>query len=188
MEHPQQAKLDQQIARQLRHLRQQRNWTLDQLASKTGISKSTLSRLEKADVSPTTDMLAKLCSAYTLTLSRLMLLIEDNFQPHYPVSQQPVWTDPKTGFVRRSLSPPASTLAGEVLECTIPANTTITYEQPPKTGLEHHLVMQDGEITLSLDHTSYTLRPGESLRYQLTGASRFQTPAKSAARYYLFIV
>ncbi|OKH86450.1 helix-turn-helix domain-containing protein [Thalassospira sp. TSL5-1] len=188
MEQTQQNTLDQQIARQLRHLRQQQTWSLDTLASKTGISKSTLSRLEKADVSPTTDMLAKLCSAYSLTLSRLMLLIEEDFQPYYPVKQQPVWTDPETGFIRRSLSPPASTLAGEVLECTIPANTTITYAQPPKIGLEHHLVLQEGELTLSLDNRHYTLKPGDSLRYQLTGTSCFQTPPASAARYYLFIV
>ncbi len=188
MKPTQQTTLDQQIARQLRQLRQQQAWTLDDLAGRTGISKSTLSRLEKADVSPTTDMLAKLCSAYSLTLSRLMLLIEEDFEPHYPADTQPVWTDPETGFVRRSLSPPASTLAGEVLECTIPANTTITYAQPPKIGLEHHLILQAGELTLSIESKCYTLKPGDSLRYQLSGTSCFQTPPKSAARYYLFIV
>ena len=33
-----------------------------------------------------------------------------------------------------------------------------------------------------------TLRPGDCLRYQLAGASLFETPRDSGARYLLFIV
>ncbi|AUG55381.1 helix-turn-helix domain-containing protein [Thalassospira marina] len=188
MKQTQQKSLDQQIANQLRSLRQQRNWTLDDVASQTGISKSTLSRLEKADVSPTTGMLAKLCAAHDITLSRLMMLAEENYEPFYSVSDQPVWTDPETAYVRRSVSPPAAQLTGEVLECIIPPNTTITYAQPPKIGLEHHLVMIDGELTLSIDDVRYALKQGDCLRYQLTGQSSFQTSPGNGARYHLFIL
>lgn len=183
-----QISIDHQIAAQLRSLRQAKGWTLDDLASQSGISKSTLSRLEKVDVSPTTTLLAKLCTTYDITLSRLMHLIEATFEPLILHTRQKTWTDPETGFSRCSLSPPATQLKGEVLECVLPPDTTIKYAQPPRTGLEHHLVMLEGELTLILADTLYDLKPGDCVRYQLSGSSSFQTPKHIFARYHLFIV
>ncbi|OSQ36424.1 helix-turn-helix domain-containing protein [Thalassospira mesophila] len=183
-----QTTIDQQIATRLKALRQAQGWTLDDLASQSGISKSTLSRLEKAEVSPTTALLAKLCATHQITLSRLMHLVEATFEPLIRRADQKTWKDNETGFTRRSLSPPTSQLDGEVLECIIPPDTTITYAQPPKTGLEHHLVMQEGELTLIIAGAPYELTQGDCLRYQLTGSSSFQTPRHSLARYHLFIL
>jgi hypothetical protein len=42
--------------------------------------------------------------------------------------RQPVWTDPETGFRRRSVSPPAQNLAGEAIEGQLEAGTRITYD------------------------------------------------------------
>jgi hypothetical protein len=70
-------------------------------------------------VSPTASVLGKLCAAYGLPVSRLMHMVEDDFTPLLRRSAQPVWTDPTIGFRRRSVSPPARTLAGEVLECEL---------------------------------------------------------------------
>ena len=73
-------------------------------------------------------MLGRLCAAYGLTMSRLMLMVEDDFAPLVPESAQPVWVDASAGFRRRSVSPPAAALAGEVLACRrwtpVPASNT----------------------------------------------------------------
>ncbi|WP_417843285.1 helix-turn-helix domain-containing protein [Thalassospira sp.] len=189
MEQTPEDSIDIKIATQLRVLRQNHGWTLETLASNSGISKSTLSRLEKADVSATTILLARLCSTYGITLSRLIYMAEENnFTPLILNNDQEIWTDPDTGFIRRSLSPPTGRLRGEVLECIIPADTTITYAQPPQTGLEHHLVMQAGKLTLTLDDKQYVLNQGDCLRYQLSGSSSFQTSPDHIARYQLFIL
>jgi hypothetical protein len=57
-------------------------------------------------------VLGKLCAVYGLTPSRLMHLVEDDFPALVPHNTQPVWTDPETGFRRRTVSPPARALAG----------------------------------------------------------------------------
>jgi quercetin dioxygenase-like cupin family protein len=99
-----------------------------------------------------------------------------------------VWEDADTGFRRRAVSPPAQTLAGEGLECTIGAGTRIVYDAPPRSGLEHHLYMLDGALTVTVDETVHELAPGDCLRYQLFGTSVFETPADRTARYVLFMV
>jgi len=180
--------LDQRLAGRLKALRLARGWSLDELAGRAGVSRATLSRLENAEVSPTANVLGKLCGAYGLTMSRLMRMVEDDFAPLVPAAAQALWVDDSTGFTRRSVSPPSQKLAGEVLACELASDAHIRYDQAPRAGMEHHLVMLEGELSLTVDGQAYTLAPGDCLRYQLQGASAFDTPPHCGARYLLFIV
>lgn len=180
--------MDHRIAQRLRALRVERGWSLDELAKLSAVSRATLSRLENAEVSPTASVLGKLASAFGLTISRLMRMVEDDFAPFVPRQAQALWIDPETGYRRRSLSPPAQSLAGEVLECELPAGTRIVYERSPRPGLEHHVVLLDGELAITLSGQTYRLKAGDCLRYQLFGSSIFETGKGNSARYILFIV
>jgi transcriptional regulator with XRE-family HTH domain len=189
MEHPpDEASIDRRIAQRLRGLRAERNWSLDELARRSNVSRATLSRLENAEVSPTASVLGKLCAAYGLAMSRLMYMVEDDFAPLVRRSSQPMWTDPAVGFRRRSVSPPAQTLAGEALECELEPGVRITYDRPPRRGSEHHLLLIEGQLEVAVDGQAYDLQPGDCLRYQLFGPSAFATPAQCGARYVLFMV
>jgi transcriptional regulator with XRE-family HTH domain len=179
---------DQRLAQRLKSLRAERGWSMDHLATLSNVSRATLSRLENAEVSPTANVLGKLCAAYGLTMSRLMRMVEDDFAPLVPRAAQPVWTDPATGFRRRSVSPPAHALAGELIECELPPATRIDYESSPRPGLEHHLHLVEGQLEVTVDGQAHALNPGDCLRYQLFGASAFATPAHSGAMYFVFIV
>lgn len=182
------AETDTRLADRLRDLRADRGWSLDELARRSGASRATLSRIENGDVSPTASVLGRLCAAYGLTMSRLMHLVEDTFPPVVTASTQPVWTDPETGFRRRIVSPPAKGLSGEALDCALPAGASITYDEPPRPGLEHHLVLREGRLRVTLDARAHDLLPGDCLRYRLFGKSTFSTPDDSGARYLLFMV
>lgn len=182
------ATIDQRIAQRLKGLRTERGWSLDELAGRCYVSRATLSRLENAEVSPTASVLGKLCAAYGLTMSRLMRMVEDDFVPLVRSDAQPVWTDPESGFRRRSVSPPARNLAAEVLECTLRPDTRISYDAPPRPGLEHHLLMLEGQLQVTVEGRVHDLGPGDCLRYQLFGPSLFRTPDHASARYLLFIL
>ena len=58
----------------------------------------------------------------------------------------------------------------------------------PLPGLEHHLWMLDGELSLEIDGAAYRLKPGDCMRYLLAGPSRFVCGEKRAARYLLSMV
>ena len=180
--------VDQRIAQRLKGLRAERGWSLDQLATRSAISRATLSRLENAEVSPTANVLCKLCAVYGLTMSRLMHMVEQELAPVVRADAQAVWSDPETGFRRRSVSPPAQSLAGEALDCTLAPDTRIAYDEPPRPGLEHHLLLIEGRLSVTVGGNTHDLRPGDCLRYQLFGPSAFATPADSGARYFLFMV
>jgi len=182
------ASIEQRIALRLRSLRGERGWSLDELANRSKVSRATLSRIENGEVSPTASVLGKLCAAYGLTMSRLMYMVEDGFAPLVRRDTQPVWTDPKNGFRRRSVSPPGQTLAAEALECELDPGMRIAYDRPPRQGLEHHLILIEGQLELTIDGQTHDLRPGDCLRYQLIGPSAFATPEQCGARYVLFMV
>jgi len=180
--------LDRLIAQRLKSLRAERDWSLDELARRSSVSRATLSRLENAEVSPTANVLAKLCAAYGLTMSRLMHMVEGDFAPLVPRDAQAEWIDRSVGFRRRSVSPPSQTLAAEALECEIEPGQRIAYENAPRPGLEHHLLLLEGQLEVTVGGQTYNLKPGDCLRYQLFGPSAFSTPKRRGARYVLFMV
>lgn len=180
--------LDVQIASRLRALRAERNWSLEDLAERSKVSRATLSRLENAEVSPTASVLGRLCAAYGMAMSRLMRMVEDEFEPIVRREKQWVWRDQTAAFERRSVSPPNAGLAGEVIECSLGPGTKISYPEPSKPGLEHHLVMLEGRLRLTVNDAAHDVGAGDCLRYQLHGATEFATPDDTGARYILFMV
>jgi transcriptional regulator with XRE-family HTH domain len=180
--------IDRQLAHRLKALRRQRGWSLDRLAGDSGVSRATLSRLENAEVSATAQVLGKLAAAYGLSVSRLIALAEEGVRAHLPADAQPIWRDPESGLVRRTVSPPDRALAGEVVAVELPAVARIAYDRPPRPGLEHHLLLQEGRLTVTLGREVHRLAAGDCLRYRLFGPSVFETPDGTGARYLLFVV
>ena len=176
------------LADRLKRLRQERGWSLDRLAEESGLSRATLSRLEKAEVSPTAEVLSKLCTAYALAMSRLLALVEETVSPVVRRQNQLTWRDEEAGFLRRAVSPPGGHLNAEVLECELQAGAQLAYETPPLPGLEHHLVLLEGSLDVTVEGQLHQLAAGDCLRYRLFGASAFRTNEKSAARYLLVLV
>ncbi|MGM3173944.1 helix-turn-helix domain-containing protein [Dickeya lacustris] len=184
---PELSDLDQRIATRLASLRREKGWSLDDLAQHSGISRATLSRLERAQSSPSAALLGRLCAVYGCTMSRLLADVE--IQPPQPLNtrQQPVWIDPETGFIRRSVSPPCAGFRAEMIQGELPAAARIRYNAPPLPGLEHHIYLLSGQLHLSLDDEVYELGSGDSLRYRLYGSSGFYNPGPEPVRYLMAI-
>ncbi|MBU2972134.1 XRE family transcriptional regulator [Pseudoalteromonas sp. C2R02] len=179
---------DHVLAVRLKNIRIEQGLSLDDLAKKSGVSRASLSRIEKGDVSPTAQVLGKLCSAFEITLSRLMLMIESHSNSVIKHDKQMVWQDPETGFIRRSLSPPSKQFSAEVLECELPTHCHIQYDASPTPNLEHHLVLQQGCLEVTIEGEIHNLNPGDCLRYRLNGSSAFKVIGPVCVKYYLTIV
>jgi transcriptional regulator with XRE-family HTH domain len=180
--------IEARLAARLASLRADCGWSLDELAQRTGISRSTLSRLERAQVSPTAALLGKLCTAYGRTLSHLLAEVEAEPPLLVRAEEQLVWTDAASGFVRRSVSPPHAGLRGEVIEGTLSPGADIAYDAPSVVGMEQHLWVLEGAVEITLGGSVYDLRAGDCLRFRLWGSSRFRCPGPDPVRYALVIV
>jgi transcriptional regulator with XRE-family HTH domain len=85
-----------------------------------------ISKIERAEASPTAALLGRLSAAFGLTLSAL--LAEAETQPHGPVraEAQALWRDPATGYIRRQVSAsPTSPL--ELTEVELPPGAAVSF-------------------------------------------------------------
>ncbi|MBP2836941.1 helix-turn-helix domain-containing protein [Dickeya parazeae] len=178
---------DRRLAERLAALRRERDWSLDELSHRSGISRATLSRLERMASSPTAVLLGRLCAVYGCTMSGLLAEVELPLPQKLSVTQQPVWVDPETGFIRRVVSPSSAGFRAEMIHGELPAGVRIDYNAPPLAGLEHHLYVLDGQLTITLEGVIHTLGPQDSLRYRLYGGSGFHNPGPGPVRYLIAI-
>ena len=179
--------VERRLAGRLALLRAERGLSLDELAERTGISRATLSRIERAETSPTAAMLGRLCAAYGWTLSRLMVEAEGQAPALVPAGSQPLWTDPETGFRRRVISPPGPGLRLEILSGEMPAGRSIAYPGAPVPGMEQHLLLQSGLLDFTLGDRCWRLHPGDCLRLHIDGPTRLHAPGPEPARYLIAI-
>ncbi|MFF4621686.1 helix-turn-helix domain-containing protein [Nonomuraea jabiensis] len=176
------------LAGRLAELRVERGWSLEELASHSGISRSTLSRLERGEISPTAALLGKLCAVYGRTMSRLLAEVESEPPQLVRAGAQAVFRDEKSGFVRRSVSPPHPGMRGEVVEGRLRPGADISYDAPPVPGLEQHIWVLEGAVEITADGHPHTVEAGDCLRFRLWGPSRFRCPGPDPVRYALLIV
>src|SRR5882757_7518707 len=87
-----------QLALRISSERRHRSWSLAELASRSGVSKAMLSKIERQEVSPTAPVLLRIATAFELTLAEL--LTETREEERYQrAADQPVWRDPATNYL-----------------------------------------------------------------------------------------
>ena len=152
--------LDQTIATvgpRLRTLRKERETTLTDLASETGISVSTLSRLESGERRPTLELLLRLAQAYGVTLDELV-------------------DAPPTGDPRINLRPvkargmtmlPLSRRAGgiQAYKLVLPGRKRRQAPQPQSHEGYEWLYVLDGNLRVVLGEHDLVLAPGEAAEF-----------------------
>jgi XRE family transcriptional regulator, regulator of sulfur utilization len=153
-----------QLGVRLRTERQRRRVSLAALADASGVSRSMISDIERAAKMPTVLVLARLATALGVTVSRL--LGED--QPARVImmrhADQPAITE-KSGWQRRILSPNLPGVEFEFIRTTVLAGVVVGEFPPHLSGSREYVVVERGELTITLDGTEYVLVAGDSLYY-----------------------
>ncbi|WP_217145904.1 helix-turn-helix domain-containing protein [Streptomyces sp. AC627_RSS907] len=180
--------VDARLAARLAELRAERGWSLDELAERSGLSRSTLSRVERAETSPTASFLNRLCAVYGRTMSRLLSEVEAEPALVVRAAEQPLWEDRASGFARRSVSPPHAGLRGELVEGRLTAGADIAYDRPPVPGLEQHIWVLAGALEVTAQDVGHHLGTGDCLRLRVWGPTRFRCAGPEDARYVLAVV
>ena len=180
--------VDIRLGARLAELRAQHGWSLGELAERSGVSRSTLSRAERAEISPTAALLNRLCGVYGRTMSQLLSEVEAAPALLIRGAEQPVWEDRASGFVRRSVSPPHTGLRGELVEGRLRAGADLAYDRPPVPGLEQHIWVLEGALQVTAQDVEHRLDAGDCLRLRVWGPTRFRCPGPEGVRYVLAVV
>ncbi|MFI5793641.1 helix-turn-helix domain-containing protein [Streptomyces sp. NPDC051677] len=180
--------VDARLGARLAELRAERGWSLGELAERSGVSRSTLSRAERAETSPTASLLNRLCGVYGRTMSQLLSEVEAEPALLVRAADQQVWQDRTSGFLRRSVSPPHTGLRGELVEGRLRPGADIAYDRPPVPGLEQHIWVLEGALDVTAQDVGHHLDAGDCLRLRVWGPTRFRCSGPDAVRYVLAVV
>jgi transcriptional regulator with XRE-family HTH domain len=146
----------------LKELRTEQGWTLERLASRSGLSKPFLSRLESGD--------RQASIAAALTLARIFKVSLD-FLFESPLASEPCLviraedtvTRRANGLTYAALSNPDRLLNLQPMLVTVPA------DRPGNEHFQHEgeewIHVLTGRLTLSLAGDTYDLNPGDSAHF-----------------------
>lgn len=180
--------LDTAIGNNLRHLRLAQGMTLDALAEASGVSRAMISRIERSETSPTAQLLDRICAALGTSLSVFFADAESPPSPLLPFDRQPVWRDPETGYLRRSVSPAATGSGIDLIEVEFPAGATVAFApQAANTGINQHLWLIDGVMRIGVGETRYDLGPGDCLYMPVAAGITFHNPGTETAHYAIVV-
>jgi len=181
--------INQLIAQRLRELRDTQGLSLAQLAERSGVSRSNISLIERGESSATATVLDKLSAALGVTVASLFeKSAADAPSPMARVEDQPVWTDPGSGYVRRNLSP-AMYSPIQLVEVSFPAGQRVAYETSTRDAEVHQQVwLIEGRMEVTVGATLWTLAPGDCLAVRLDQPIAWHNPTDQTARYLVALV
>jgi hypothetical protein len=102
-------------------------------------------------------------------------------------AEQPEWTDPASGYVRRDLSP-ATRSPIQLVEVHFPAGQRVAYE----TGQREREIYQqiwiiEGCMEITVGETRWRLASGDCLAMKLDCPIHYHNPGRKAAHYLVSI-
>jgi transcriptional regulator with XRE-family HTH domain len=160
------------------------------MATKSGVSRSMISLVERGESSPTAVVLEKLAAGLGVTLASLF----DAPAPASadgPVSrhsEQSEWQDPGSGYVRRNISPPGTSQPIQIVEVIFPAAASVAFETGPRNTRVHQQIwVLEGAMDITVGGDRHRLRKGDCLAMQLDQPTMFHNPTRKVARYVVVI-
>src|SRR6201997_229117 len=156
--------ISQRLAQRIRLERDSRGWSLAELAERSGVSKATISKIERAEVSPTAVVLVRLASAFDLTLAGLMLRAESQGGRLSRATEQPVWRDPQTGYVRKQVfGRPDHPV--EIVRVELPARQQVTLPASSYAHIRQLVYVQSGNLVITEGGERHGLGTGDCLGF-----------------------
>lgn len=184
--------LNQRIAERVRELRAALGFSLDALASKSGVSRSMLSLIERGESSPTAVILEKLAAGLRVTLAELFDAPATAAPPPTgPVARredQTEWQDPASGYIRRNISPPWVPQPMRIVEVHFPPGARVAFENGARDARVHQQIwVLEGTMDITLGEKRHRLREGDCLAMQLNHPTMFHNPTRKPAHYVVVI-
>ncbi|WP_433051360.1 helix-turn-helix domain-containing protein [Dactylosporangium sp. CS-033363] len=161
------------IARQVKGLRQGRRWSLDELASRSGVSKGMLVQIEGARTNPSIGTLCRIAESFGVNVG-LLLEAEPEVVVRVVGADEPpvLWRGPGggTGRLLRGVNDPAFV---EVWEWRMaPGEEHDSGDHAPRTREIIHV--DAGSITVQVGETDYPVATRETIDFPADRPHRYR--------------
>jgi transcriptional regulator with XRE-family HTH domain len=176
-------KLSECIAQRVRNFRAEAGLSLEALAEKSGVSKSMISLIERAETSATAVVLDRIAAALGCSLTSFFENDETSHDPLSKRASQSIWCDPDSGYVRRMLSPPHFDSPIELIEVTFPAGARVAYAATPGRDLHQQLWVISGAMEVRVGDELFSLSAGDCLATKVGDTVVYTNPHAKDARY-----
>jgi transcriptional regulator with XRE-family HTH domain len=167
-------------------LRAEHGLSLDVLAARSGVSRSMISLIERAETSATAVVLEKLATALGVVLASLFDPPSDR-PANGPVArkqEQPTWKDPASGYVRRNVSPAGVAQPMHIVDVHFPPGERVRFDTGARdTTVYQQIWVLRGAMTVTVGKDRYALKEGDCLAMTLDRPTSFHNPTRKAARY-----
>jgi transcriptional regulator with XRE-family HTH domain len=179
--------IDRRLAERIHAEREARGWSLEELATRSAVSRAMISKIERGESSPTAALLGRLSGAFGLSLSRLLAQAEAAAGGRLSrAADQSLWQDPATGFRRRALTPlgPTGTPPLELIEAELPPGAEIAYPAAAYAFIQdQQMVVLAGSLRFRQGEETHDLGAGDCLRLGPPAGCVFSNPGKISCRY-----
>lgn len=154
--------LDARIGVRIRTERESRGWSLTELSQRASVSRAMIHKVERGESSPTANLLGKLSGAFGLSISSLIARAETQQGRLLRAQDQPIWTDPETGYLRRHISP-QSDLPVDLLQITLPAGQNVPMPASAYAFQRQLIWVLQGELVFIEGDIRHALQQGDCL-------------------------
>jgi len=176
------------IASRIRQLRDEQDLSLAALAERSGVSRSNISLIERGESSATATVLDKLSAALGVTVASLFEQPTEVPAPVSRAAEQPVWTDPASGYVRRNLSPPVDSPI-QLVEVSFPPGQCVSYETAARdVDVQQQVWLIEGTMEVAVGESHWTLCAGDCLAMRLDQPVTYHNATDKPARYLVALV
>jgi transcriptional regulator with XRE-family HTH domain len=180
------ANMNASLAAVVASARLRRGWSVNALAQASSVSRTMIAKIERDEVQPTAALLARLSAALGMTLSELIASAEGAPERVARHQRQPLWTDPQSGYVRRAVSPDASSML-QLVEVELPASARVAMPRESYLFIDQQIWVLEGRLRFIEGQQTHDLEAGDCLQLGEPQACGFENPTASACRYLVAI-
>lgn len=177
--------LHQQVCIRVKNLRKAKGWTLEQLSSLSGVSRSMLSQIERGAANPTLGVAYRIAQAFNLTLGDLVDVgpVAAAIDVVRNGDRSAIFREDGACLIR-TLSPLRLEKDVEFYELTLRPGATLE-SAPHFVGTREFVTVSKGEVRLVSGGETTNLSPGDSAHYPADVPHRIENLSKSDAVLFL---
>jgi transcriptional regulator with XRE-family HTH domain len=181
--------LNENLGKRVKKLRGDRSWSLEDLATASGVSRSMLSEIEREKANPTLTVTFRIARAFGLTLQELIESAEasaSKIQIIRANDRAQVFRSDKHHEIR-TLSPLNLEKDVEFYEVTLKPGGALR-SQPHFEGTREFLTVEEGSVRIESDQDTDELTKGDSGTYRADVPHAIVNTGKGTALVFLVVI